>query len=54
MYGNNEHVPRKLMDIFVLGSPGIKNHTIRQVGATDPDSLIEPSLTNRNLSSTIV
>ncbi len=36
MYGNNEDVPRKLMDIFLLGSPGIINHMIWQGGFTDP------------------
>jgi hypothetical protein len=36
MYGNNEDVPDKLLDIFLLSSPGIRNHMIQQVGATDP------------------
>jgi hypothetical protein len=36
MYGNNEDVPDKLMDIFLLRSPGLINHVIWQVGATDP------------------
>jgi hypothetical protein len=36
MYGNNEDVPRKLMEIFLLGSPGIINHMILQGGFTDP------------------
>jgi hypothetical protein len=36
MYGNNDDVPRKLMDIFLLGSPRIINHMIRQGGFTDP------------------
>jgi hypothetical protein len=35
MYGNNEDVPRKLMDIFLLGSPGIINHMIWQGGFTN-------------------
>jgi hypothetical protein len=36
MYENNEDVPRKHMDIFLLGSPGIINHMIRGGGFTDP------------------
>jgi hypothetical protein len=36
MYGNNEDVPDKLLDIFFLSSPGIKNHMNRRVGAPDP------------------
>ncbi len=36
MYGNNECVPDKLLDIFLLNSPGIRNHMNRQVGAPDP------------------
>jgi hypothetical protein len=36
MYGNNEDVSDKLLDIFLLRSPGIINHMIQQVGATDP------------------
>jgi hypothetical protein len=36
MYGNNEGVPRKLMDIFLLGSPGIINHMIQRGGFTGP------------------
>jgi hypothetical protein len=32
MYGNNKDVPNKLMDIFLLSSPGIINHMIRQGG----------------------
>ncbi len=35
MYGYNEDVPDKLLDIFLLRSPGIINHMIQQVGATD-------------------
>ncbi len=36
MYGNYEDVPDKLMDIFLLRTPGLINHMIRQVGDTDP------------------
>ena len=36
MYVNNEDVPDKLWDIFLLSSPGIRNHINRQVGAPDP------------------
>ncbi len=36
IYGNNEDVPDKLFDIFLLISPGIRNHMNRQVGAPDP------------------
>jgi hypothetical protein len=36
IYGNNEDVPRELMDIFLLGSPGIINHMIWQGGCIDP------------------
>ncbi len=36
MYGNNQDVPNKLIDIFLLISPGIINHMIRQGEATDP------------------
>jgi hypothetical protein len=36
MYGNNEDVPRILMDIFHLGSLGIINHMIQQGRFTDP------------------
>ncbi len=36
MYGNNEDVQEKLLNIFFLRSPGIINHMIQQVGATDP------------------
>ncbi len=36
MYGNNEGVPDKLLEIFPLSSPGIRNHMNRQVGAPDP------------------
>jgi hypothetical protein len=36
MYGNNEDVPDKLLVIFLLSSPGIRNHMNWQVGAPDP------------------
>jgi hypothetical protein len=36
MYGNNEDVPAKLLDLFLLRSLGIINQMIQQVGATDP------------------
>jgi hypothetical protein len=36
MYGNYEGVPDKLLVIFLLSSPGIRNHMIRLVGAPDP------------------
>jgi hypothetical protein len=36
MYGNNEDVPEKRLVIFLLSSPEMINHMIRQVGATDP------------------
>jgi hypothetical protein len=36
MYGNYENVPDKLVDIFLLVTPGLINHMIWQVGATDP------------------
>ncbi len=35
MYGNNEDVQDKLLDIFLLSSPGIITHMIQQVVATD-------------------
>jgi hypothetical protein len=35
IYGNNEGVPDKHLDIFLLSSPGIKNHMNPQVGAPD-------------------
>jgi hypothetical protein len=38
MYGNNEDVPTKLMEIFRLSSPGNVHHIVQQVGATDPVS----------------
>jgi hypothetical protein len=36
MYGNNEDVPDKLLDIFLLSSSGIRDHMNLQVGAPDP------------------
>jgi hypothetical protein len=36
IYGNNEDVPDKLLDIFLLSSSGIRNHMNLQVGAPDP------------------
>ncbi len=36
MYGKNDNNPHKCLKIFLLSSPGIINHMIRQVGATDP------------------
>ncbi len=36
MYGNNECVPGKLLDIFLLSSSGIRNHMNQQVRAPDP------------------
>jgi hypothetical protein len=36
MYENNECVPDKLLDIFLLSSPGIRNHMNQRVGAPDP------------------
>jgi hypothetical protein len=35
IYGNNEDVPDKLLDIFLLSSSGIRNHMYWQVGAPD-------------------
>ncbi len=43
MYGNNECVPDKLLENFLLSNPGIKNHMNRQVVAPDlvfPQSLL--------------
>ncbi len=56
IYGTNEDVPDKLLDIFLSSSPEIRNHMNQQVGAPDSvfHSLIEQSLANRNSSSTIV
>jgi hypothetical protein len=34
--GNNEDVPEKLLDIFLLSSSGIRNHMNWQVRAPDP------------------
>ncbi len=36
IYGTNEDVPDKLLDIFLLSSLGISNHMNQQVGAPDP------------------
>jgi hypothetical protein len=36
IYGNNEDVQDKLLDIFLLSSLGIKNHMNWRVGAPDP------------------
>jgi hypothetical protein len=36
MYRKNEDVPEKLLVIFLLSSPGMINHMIQRVGATDP------------------
>jgi hypothetical protein len=36
MYGNNEGVPEKLLVIFLLSSPGIRNHMNQQVGVPYP------------------
>ncbi len=35
IYGTNEDVPDKLLDIFLSSSPGIRNHMNQQVGAPD-------------------
>ncbi len=35
LYGNNGHVPDKLLDIFLLSCPGIRNHMNHQVVAPD-------------------
>ncbi len=36
IYGNNEDVPDKLLDIFLLSSSGIRNHMNWRVVASDP------------------
>jgi hypothetical protein len=36
MYENNECAPDKLLENFILSSPGIRNHMNRQVVAPDP------------------
>jgi hypothetical protein len=36
MFGNNEGVPDKLLDIYFLSSSGIRNHMNWQVVAPDP------------------
>ncbi len=55
IYGNNEDVSDKLMDIFLLRSPGLINHMIQQVGATYPvfPQSYWTTLANRNSSSKI-
>ena len=37
IHGNNEDVPDKLLNMFLLISPGIRNHMNRQVVAPDPE-----------------
>jgi hypothetical protein len=37
IYGNNGYVPDKLLDIFLLSCPGIRNHMNRRVVAPDPE-----------------
>ncbi len=37
MYGNNGDVPDILLNMFLSGSPGIRNHMNRQVVAPDPE-----------------
>jgi hypothetical protein len=37
IYGNNGDVPDKLLNIFLLSSPGIRNHMNRRVVAPDPE-----------------
>jgi hypothetical protein len=56
IYGNNGDVPDILLNMFLLSSPGIRNHMNLQEGAPDPvfPQSYEPSLTSRNSSSTIV
>ncbi len=41
IYGHNEDVPDKLLDIFLLSSSGIRNHMNQQVRA--PDSVFPQS-----------
>jgi hypothetical protein len=36
MYGNNEDIPDTILDIFILSSPGIRNHMNLRVVAPDP------------------
>jgi hypothetical protein len=36
IHGNNEDFPGKLLVIYLLSSPGIRNHMNQQVGAPDP------------------
>ena len=37
IYGNNGDVPDILLNMFLSGSPGIRNHMNRQVVALDPE-----------------
>jgi hypothetical protein len=37
IYGNNGDVPDKLLNMFRLSSPGIRNHMNRQMVAPDPE-----------------
>jgi hypothetical protein len=37
IYGNNGDVPDKLLNMFLLSSPGIRNHMNQQVVAPDPE-----------------
>jgi hypothetical protein len=37
IYGNNGDVSDKLLNMFLLNSPGIRNHMNRQVVAPDPE-----------------
>jgi hypothetical protein len=37
LYGNDVYVPEKLLDIFLLSCPGIRNYMNRRVGAPDPE-----------------
>jgi hypothetical protein len=37
IYGNNGDVPDKLLNMFLLSSPGIRNHMNWQVVALDPE-----------------
>jgi hypothetical protein len=61
IYRNNGDVPDILLNMFLLSSPGIRNHMNQQVVAPDPvfpqsyqTILNNQDLTNRNSSSTIV
>ncbi len=37
IHGNNGDVPDILLNMFLLSSPGIRNHMNQQVGAPDPE-----------------